>query len=439
MHHIIFNLRIAIDAIAANKVRAFLTALGIIFGVAAVISMMAIGSGAKQEILEQIKLVGVNNIIIKPIIDDSEEEVTSSKKESKKTSGGLTLFDAQSIKAVIPSVENVSAEVFYETLVIRKGKSYNAKIVGITPEYFDLHNIKVYEGKDFSDQQFKAGHAVCIIGKGIEGIFFSRENAIGKKIKCGNIWLKVIGVLKERRVSQAAISNLGIRNYNLDVYSPIQTVLIRYRNRGLITGKSLKRSSGQDKDKSKEGKRNYHQLNKLVVQVKETSFLSSTADVISRMLKRRHFGVIDYEISIPEMLLKQQQRTKDIFNVVLGAIAGISLVVGGIGIMNIMLASVMERIKEIGIRLSMGATKKDIVLQFVTEAVLISFCGGIIGVILGVLLAEVITRVAGILTIVSLSSIIISFGVSALVGLVFGIMPAKKAAEQDPVVSLRHE
>jgi putative ABC transport system permease protein len=184
---------------------------------------------------------------------------------------------------------------------------------------------------------------------------------------------------------------------------------------------------------------NYHQLDRIIVQVKETADIPSTTEVLSKMMLRRHANVKDFEIIVPELLLKQQQRTKDIFNIVLGAIAGISLVVGGIGIMNIMFASVMERIKEIGTRLAIGAKKNDIVAQFLSEAVLISVTGGFIGVILGILLSFIITRFFDILTIVSPFSVIIAFGVSAAVGVIFGLSPAKRAAERDPIESLRYE
>jgi len=265
----------------------------------------------------------------------------------------------------------------------------------------------------------------------------------------GGVWLKVIGVLDERYVSDASISKLGIRDYNMDVYTPIQTVLIRYKNRDLVTESMIMGANsasggrfmiiGGDSEGESKPRDNYHQLDRLVIQVSETELLSPTAEVLSRYLERRHFDVVDYEITIPELLLKQQQRTKSIFNFVLGAIAGISLLVGGIGIMNIMLASVMERIKEIGLRLAIGARKEDIILQFLNEAVMISVSGGLIGVILGVLIAFMVSNVADIPTIITPFSILLSFGVAATVGLIFGIAPAKRAAEQDPITSLRHE
>jgi putative ABC transport system permease protein len=188
-----------------------------------------------------------------------------------------------------------------------------------------------------------------------------------------------------------------------------------------------------------EGGENLNQLDKIIVQVSDSKYLNATAEVLKKMLKRRHQQVDDFQVSVPELLLKQEQRTTDIFNIVLGVIAGISLVVGGIGIMNIMLASVMERTKEIGIRRASGATKKDVVFQFLSEAIIISVSGGVIGILLGVIFAVVIQRVTDILTIVKPLSIVVSFGVSAFIGILFGYMPAKRASDQDPVESLRYE
>ncbi len=446
------NLYVAIDAVIANRLRSLLTALGIIFGVAAVIAMLAIGNGAQQEILNQIKLVGVNNIVIKPIIEQKDEKVNErvGKKEKKKFSPGLTVRDVESIKTVLPSLSQVSPEIILDTYVIRNGFRRSAKLVGVDPAYFKIYDFQLSDGTLFNEEQQKIGSPVCIIGSALKSRFFPKEDPIGKTMKVGTHWLTIIGILKERSISQASINKLGIRDFNMDVYAPLQSVLIRYRNRDLITTEGIRlaamRSQGNSNGiaqnvgaENEQEKKNYHQLDRLVLQVDQTEKLQATAEIISRMLKRRHYDVVDYEIEIPELLLKQQQRTNDIFNYVLGAIAGISLLVGGIGIMNIMLASVLERIKEIGLRLAIGAKKSDVVQQFLFEAVMISVSGGIIGVILGVLFAFLVSSFANIPTIISFASIVLSFGVAATVGLIFGIAPARRAAQQDPIASLRYE
>ncbi|MFN4930641.1 MAG: ABC transporter permease [Bacteroidota bacterium] len=440
---IYFNFRIALEAIKANKFRSLLTALGIIFGVAAVIAMLAIGSGAKQEILEQIKLVGVNNIVITPISEQKEEKVEAeAKEEKKKFSPGLNMLDVKSIDEVVPGVIAVSPEIIIETNFVADGLSRTGKLIGVEPDFFEIANFQLEKGKMFNTSQLVHGDQVCIIGKSIQAKFFSKKDAVGSYLKCGPIWLKVIGILEERKISKNSIQNLGIRDYNMDVYTPLKTVLIRYKNRSLVTKAMLNAASMNEEEPQEEDVKkdvSIHQIDRLVIKMADTEKLEKSSEIISRLLQRRHFTVTDFEITVPILLLKQQQRTKDIFNLVLGAIAGISLLVGGIGIMNIMLASVLERIKEIGIRLSIGATKKDIVQQFVFESVLISLVGGIAGIVLGVILSKIVAVVADIPTIISIWSIIISFGVSALTGLIFGITPAKNAANQDPIKSLRHE
>lgn len=442
------NLYIAIDAVISNKVRSLLTALGIIFGVAAVIAMLAIGNGAQQEILDQIKLVGVNNIVVRPVVEQEEEKVEEAvgQKEKKKFSPGLTVRDVRSIATTIPSLTRISPEIILETTVVRSGYRRSAKLVGVEPSYFEIFSFELQEGQMFLEDHLRVGAPVCIIGQAIRTRFFPTENPIGKNIKVGNHWLTIIGVLQERFVSKNAISKLGIRDFNMDIYIPLQAMLIRYKNRDKITGAALRQAAARNRSRgvneqaeSEKERKNYHQLDRLVIQVDETRALQPSAEILSRLLKRKHYEMVDFEIEIPELLLKQQQRTNDIFNYVLGAIAGISLLVGGIGIMNIMLASVLERIKEIGLRLSIGAKKSDVTQQFLFEAIMISVSGGIIGVILGVTMAYVVSEFAGIPTLISFGSIVLSFGVAATVGLIFGIAPARKAASQDPITSLRYE
>ncbi len=448
----VYVLNIAFEAVLANKFRSLLTALGIIFGVAAVIAMMAIGNGAQKEILDQIKLVGVNNIIITPKIEkkdkqEKDQQSSGDTKESddkskKKYSPGLTLKDAESIKAIIPTAKLVSPEVTFESKIINNGISANATLTGVNPDYFTVFNLRIVDGVMFNEEQLRDGKQVCIIGPVIKSKLFPKEDPIGKYIKCDNIWLKVIGVIESKNVTQSASENLGISDYNKNIYAPLQTLLLRYKDRAIINASSLSSNNNNSDESSSTDNgepTNFNQLDKIVVQVDESTNLPATTELLKKMLKRRHCDVDDFEIKIPELLLKQEQKTKDIFNIVLGAIASISLLVGGIGIMNIMLASVMERIREIGIRLALGATKRDVIFQFLSEATMISLSGGIVGIVLGVALAKIIMKLAGILTIISPLSIIISFFVSTMVGISFGYMPARKAAMQDPVTSLRHE
>ena len=440
---LVANFGIALDAILSNVIRSLLTALGIIFGVAAVIAMLAIGNGAQQEILEQIKLVGVNNIVITPIVEQVEEEVTESFAiREPQFSPGLNLLDANSISKIIPGIEKMSPEILMETFVIKDGIRRSAKLVGVDSSYFDITNFSFASGKNFNREQLVRGDPVCIIGRSIETRFFSQEDPIGKRIKCGQHWLKIVGVLEQRVITDKSITNLGIRDYNMDVYTPLTSMLIRYKNRSKLTSTLIQRANSNNRNRDEPQPTqpvNYHQLDRLVIQVGNTDQLNATSEIVARMLERRHYGVIDYEITIPELLLKQQQRTKRIFNIVLGAIAAISLLVGGIGIMNIMLASVLERIKEIGLRLAIGAEKRDIIMQFLCEAMLISVVGGVGGILLGWTFALIVSNVADIPTIVTFFSVILSFGVAATIGLIFGITPARRAAEQDPITSLRYE
>ncbi len=430
--------------IKTNKVRTFLTALGIIFGVASVITMLAIGNGAEKEILAQLELVGVNNIVVTPIPDKKDEEsdtegTENEENESKRFSKGLDIIDSESIKNNIPSVKLVSPEIILDTYVINNGKQNSVKLIGVSPFFFISSNISLEKGKMFSNYQISNALPVCIIGKKVEKKLFTGESALGKQIKVKDVWLQVVGVIEEKLISDKAQENLGIRDLNQDVYVPIKTFLVRYKDRKVIVDKPNVRRGNQNGPKKKQPRGNYHQIDKLTVQVANSNELKATAEVLSKMLKRRHNDVLDFEITIPIQLLKQQQKTKQIFNIVLSIIAGISLLIGGIGIMNIMLASVLERTKEIGIIRAIGATREDVILQFLSESILISVGGGIIGIITGILGAYIIEMASGIETVLSANSVLLSFFIAVIVGLVFGIFPAKAAANKRPIEALRSE
>ncbi len=440
LQRIIFNFKNGMEALLTNKFRALLTSLGIIFGVAAVIAMLAIGNGAEKQILEQIKQVGSNNIVIKPIIKTKEEEkqLKESGIEQKKFSPGLSMHDAENIRQVLADVEVVSSEIEQQTLFIREGIKLGGKLVGVSNDYFHLLDFSLVSGNFFSDFQLINAQPVCIIGSKVASKFFNTEDPIGKEIKCGNNWLKIVGVLNNKNVDEGNMQKLSIRNVDLEIYTPVKTFLLRYKNRGLVTISGLKASQNQEEGNNQNATdNNYHQLDRLVVKVAKSSEIEATVDVLQRILLRRHNGVNDFEIIVPELLLKQEQKTKKLFNTVLGIIASISLLVGGIGIMNIMLASVLERVKEIGLRMSIGASKRDIVMQFMAESVTISVSGGIIGIFLGIAISLIIQAATDIETIVSPISVFLSFTISISVGLVFGILPAKRAAMQDPAECLR--
>lgn len=454
MQRTIFNFVLAIEGVLANILRSVLTALGIVFGVAAVIAMLAIGTGAKQALLDQMKLIGTNNIVVNSIVlkegEGGGEQTANTAQSSGSSNGnsgkdgkrpwspGLTVEDLKSIEKVLPGVDKISPEMVEQTNLVFGGKTGKAKVVGITNAFFELNNLGLATGDFFHVSHVEGGKPVCIIGQTVQTKFFPEIDPIGQWIKCGTSWFKIIGVLEKRVASKESLESLGIRDYNSDVYIPISSAMLRLKNRARITADKIKQNDWEDENSNKKDE-SYHQLDKVVIRLKDSETLQVSAEVIAKILKRRHKDLVDFEVEVPELLLQQQQKTQDIFNSVLAAIAGISLLVGGIGIMNIMLASVMERIKEIGVRRSLGAKESDIVLQFLFEAVIISLIGGILGVALGVLSAVFVSKYSEIPTMVSSWSIALSFGVAATIGLVFGLFPARKAAKQDPIKALRIE
>lgn len=444
---------IAIEALKTNKLKSSLTALGILFGVAAVISMLAIGHGAKKEILKQIETIGANNIVIEANIDSGEKEEENNEeepsgngeKQQKRFSPGLNRLDYEAIKGIVPTIIQISPEIIIESQILHEGRSIQGKGVGISNDYLDIYNLELQRGTFFSGKQADKGMPVCILGQEIASRLFSKAQPIGEYVKMGHVWLKVIGVLKPQALGNISAEKYGMNDHNNSVYLPQKTMVLRYVNREYITRKPQSGGNyrviigGNFSSSSGRSDGNYHQYDRIILKVDETDHLAETAELLERMLVRRHNGIHDFRIIVPEHLLSQKQQAKEIFNFVLGAIAGISLLVGGIGIMNIMFATVMERIREIGIRMAIGAKKEDILVQFLTEAILISLVGGILGILLGVLMAGTIEKLADIETSVSLVSVLVAFLVSVSVGVIFGYSPARKAARKDPIESLRHE
>lgn len=429
------SFKVGIKELYSNKTRAALTMLGIVFGVAAVISMMSIGEGAKIETLQQIELLGTNNIIIDRIQPDTEN-----KNAKASYSPGLNLKDAFSIKLINPFVESVTPIRTDELDVRYKSSTTKFMVIGTTTNYPQTYNSKVIAGTFFDEYHNANASNVCVIGAGVKQKLFRFENPLSKKIKIGSLWFRIIGVAAPKNVSSTGMKSAGLRNFNDDIYIPFNTMtskmekfeidqsLVIMRRSGIV-------SRGQDDVKALDKS----SVDQLTVKVKNSEQLVETANLIDRILKRKHNGVADYKIVLPEQLLEQKQKTQRIFNIVMGAIAGISLLVGGIGIMNIMLANILERTREIGVRRAVGATRNDILAQFMFEAVTISVTGGLIGILLGFIMTEMISTYAGWKTLIAPISVVLAFFVSVATGIIFGIYPAKKAADKNPIESLRYE
>jgi len=429
------NFKLGLVELNSNKLRTALTMLGIVFGVASVIAMLSIGEGARQETLEQIELLGTNNIII------TKEEVKPDKSNENKTSFsvGLNIKDAKSIKDINPLVEYVTPHKIMEMTTVYKSKIIEAQIVGTSQDYAATYNSQLSEGEFFKEHHLKDYSNVCIIGSGIKKRLFGYENALDKKIKIGELWYRIVGVIAPKNISESSLESFGIDDFNLEIYVPYTTMVYKMdkpeeqqqNGGGMIFFFGGMENAVQTVDRVS--------VDQLTVKIKRDASITQAAEITSRILKRKHYNVKDYKIVIPEELLEQRQKTQKIFNIVMGAIAGISLLVGGIGIMNIMLSNILERTREIGIRRAIGATKENILRQFMYEAMIISILGGIVGVIIGFLLTSMITGYAEWRTTITSSSVFLAFTVSVVVGLVFGIYPAKTAAEKDPIESLRYE
>jgi len=407
------NIRLAISALFEHKIRSFLTMLGIIFGVASVIAMLSIGEGAKREAIAKYQDLGVNNIIIreKKLSEAELEEVRA------KFSQGLSLKDANAILEIVPGVVKIASQAEISTEVRYTDKSVKSTVLGVTPNYLGMMNYRIKQGELINDQHYGRKLKVCVLGAGVAGSLFGYEDPIGQMIKVEDQWLEVIGVLESKTLFTETVGELAARDLNTDVYVPLSTFLSRFSRENALTG----------------------EIQQITAQVESSGKLVEASKLMNEILKRHHFNNNDYNIVIPYELLKQEEKERQIYNFLLGAIAAISLIVGGIGIMNIMLATVMERTREIGTRRAIGARKSDIMGQFVSEAVAISIVGGIIGVVFGVALSLTVSLFTDITTYIRLYSVLIAFTFSVIVGISFGYLPAKNAANLNPVDSMRYE
>ncbi|MCE5252426.1 ABC transporter permease [bacterium] len=407
------NIHVSFSELLQRKFRSFLSMLGVIFGVAAVIAMLSVGEGAKQSAIAKYKELGVNNIIIrdKNLSDEGLEETRA------KFSQGLSIADANAIREIIPSVLDVAPQTEKDTEAKYEDKSGKASIIGITPNIKNILNYSAEKGIFINEDHYDRKLKVCVLGSSIAKQLFPFEEPIGKSIKVEDQWLEVIGVMRNKSLFTETVGELASRDLNNDIYIPLTTFNSRFIKENELES----------------------EIKQITIRAENSQCLFEVAAVIKNLLIRRHFENDDYSIIIPYELLKQEEKERRIYNFLLGSIAAISLLVGGIGIMNIMLATVMERTREIGIKRAIGARKKDILTQFLTEAMIISITGGFIGVFFGLSISLSISLVTDVNTNVTVYSVFISFFVSVIVGIISGFLPAKKASELEPIEALRYE
>ena len=420
-----------------HRLRSLLTVLGIVFGVCSVIAMLAIGEGASFEAQEQIRQLGSNNIILRSVKPPDEQ--STSAQRSFVIDYGLTYADLRRFRDTIPDIEIIVPGRIIRKDVWSISRRMSAEVTGTVPWFPEMTGSRVIEGRFFNNEEMSRSLNVAVIDTRMMRELFPLGSPVGDTVRIDREYYRVIGVIDSSRraaaVQQASGAANGRSNSNSNgangggTSASMLIPLTAAKNR---FGETLvNRGSGSMSAERVE-------LHEAIVQVQNQEQVVEIASLITDMLATHH-NKQDYEVVVPLELLRQAERTKRIFNIVLGAIAGISLVVGGIGIMNIMLASVTERTREIGIRRALGAKRRDIIMQFLIETVLLSATGGIIGVVMGVAIPFFITYFAEMVTIVTFWSPMIAFSISAIVGLVFGIYPAIRAADMDPVEALRHE
>ncbi|HEY5913669.1 MAG TPA: ABC transporter permease [Verrucomicrobiae bacterium] len=416
--------RLGLRSLWLHRLRSLLTVLGIVFGVCSVIAMLAIGEGASYKAQEEIKNLGSQNIILRSVKPPEEQKVSDKGSQSRILEYGLTYADVKRIRSTIPGITVVLPARNIGDEVRNISRKLDGEIIGTVPWYPEMRNHRVASGRFFTDNEMESQSSVCVLGAEMVPVLFPFESPLGKHVRVGSEYYQVVGVMEARGSEPQSDSNAP-KTVKPRLYIPLETAKLRY---GEVL---VRRRPG-----SFEAER--VQLHEITVKVASLEEVTGVADALKEVLERNHKKV-DYEVVIPLELLKKAESMKRIFNVVLGSIAAISLLVGGIGIMNIMLASVTERTREIGIRRALGARRQDIIAQFLVETVLLSGAGGLMGVLLGVTIPFIVTYAAGMKTIITLWSPLLAFSISAVIGVVFGLYPALRAADMDPVEALRHE
>jgi putative ABC transport system permease protein len=409
------DLSFGLENLMMHKLRSFLTMLGMIFGVSAVIAMLSIGAGARQQVMALIEQMGVRNVIVeaREARDDQEWQ------KLRQLSLGLTLRDFHVVLANVSGITQATPRKrFVPGRIFPKAQQDMPVVFGVNPNYEEIAGLHVVQGRFFEPAENDHAAPVAVLGQGAKETLFGQGDCIGEYVKVNEQWLHIIGVVGPQLTAQSKIESLPSQDLNNLIYVPLDTALFR-----------LEDSNSNSKD----------EIDGIYLQLSSALNTVSTADVVRSLLNALHRNAADFSVIAPAELLEQQKRTQHIFDLVMVAIASISLLVGGIGIMNIMLASILERTREIGIRRAMGARQRDVVRQFLVEAVLISLLGGLAGIAFGFGMSRLIAWLAGWSTVTTFGSILLAFVFSVSIGLVFGIYPARKAARLDPVEAIRYE
>ncbi len=409
------DLHLALQNLLLHRLRTLLTMLGMIFGVAAVVSMLSIGAGARQKVMAMIEQMGVHNLII----EAHETTEWQAHQKVRQTSAGLSFLDYRVMRDDIEDIAVATPRKrFVPTKTIPKAQQEVPVVFGVEPAYRRIAGLRLAEGRFFDSDEEIAAAPLCVLGAGAKANLFGGSNPLDQYVKVDEQWFRVIGVTGAQLSSQTEIAGLPQTDLNNTIYVPLRSAVLRLEN-------------------TYSGFRD--EIDGIYLNLGDRADIPGVAQVVRAILASSHHGANDYSVIVPAELLAEQRRTERLFTIVMVAIASISLLVGGIGIMNIMLASILERTREIGLRRAVGARKSDIIRQFVIEAVTISFVGGTFGIVFGFLMSRMIAWLAGWSTIVTLSSILLATVVSISVGLLFGIYPAVQAAALDPVEAIRYE
>lgn len=419
-HRFARNVMLGIKNLLLHKLRSLLTMLGVVFGVGSVIAMLSVGEGASKEALEQIRKLGSHNIILysqKPV-----DEVNQTNSRRRLSIYGLTYEDEERIRGTFNTVKRTVPVKLIRQDGRLKTRTLELRVVATTPDWFDLVPRPLIAGRVLTERDVRARSDAVVITEYGARRLLATENSLGSNLRLGGQYFEVVGIIQSE---SGQSGDLQTPDQEVDAYIPLNVARERF-------GDTVTRNSAGSRTRERV------ELHQIIVEVDEDRAVSTTAKGVEAMLERFHKNT-DFRMSVPLALLRQTQATQRVFNVVLGSIAAISLLVGGIGIMNIMLASVTERTREIGIRRAIGAKRRQIVGQFLIETVVLSTVGGLIGIVAGIAIPSAITYFTGMPTSVPVYAIFLSVGISMGVGMLFGIYPALRAARLDPIVALRHE